>query len=195
MRQRCVIRRRFAGACGSRGGVSGYVPSLELLLYVATEAEEGRSDLIGQRQIPFGLGAQRRQMPYDQLPIRVHRSAYREFSRIRHWRWKISKKRLGREYLGRAWRRSGLRIVASGARVFRWPNLVPAIAIGQPQAVDLYRGGRVRRNAWGISRDAATGWEMRRTCQAAQCGPARDLSNREVGGGAVSGAEMNLLRE
>ena len=81
--------------------MSGYVPSLEAFSYIATEAEEGRSDLIGQRQVPFGFGwLKDGQMPYDQLPIRVHRIAYGEFSRDPTLALDDFKKRLGAEVFG-----------------------------------------------------------------------------------------------
>ncbi|HEV8379209.1 MAG TPA: hypothetical protein VGP99_10195 [Tepidisphaeraceae bacterium] len=99
LRDPAVIRQ---GAIRAReAGVSGYVPSLEAFSYVASEAEEGRSDLIGQRQVPFGFGwLKDGQMPYDQLPIRVHRIAYREFSREPTLTLEDFKKRLGREVFG-----------------------------------------------------------------------------------------------
>ena len=62
-------------------GVSGYVPSLEAFSYVPTRPEEGQRYLVGRRRIPFGFGWLRDgQMPYDELPIRVNRIAYREFT-------------------------------------------------------------------------------------------------------------------
>jgi len=82
-------------------GMSGYVPSLEAFSYIATETEEGRTDLIGQRQIPFGFGwLKDGQMPYNELPIRVNRIAYREFSREPSLTIEEFKTRLGREIFG-----------------------------------------------------------------------------------------------
>jgi hypothetical protein len=99
LRDPAAIRQ---GAIRAReAGVSGYLPSLEAFSYVATEAEEGRTDLIGQRQVPFGFGwLKTGEMPYDQLPIRVHRVAYREFSREPTLALDDFKKRLGREVFG-----------------------------------------------------------------------------------------------
>jgi hypothetical protein len=63
-------------------GCSGYVPSLEAFSYVATEPEEGQQYLVGRRQVPFGFGwLKDGQMPYNELPIRVNRVAYREYTR------------------------------------------------------------------------------------------------------------------
>jgi hypothetical protein len=99
LRDPAAIRQ---GALRAReAGVSGYVPSLEAFSYVASDAEEGRSDLVGQRQIPFGFGwLKEGQMPYDQLPLRVHRIAYREFSREPKLSMEDFKTRLGREIFG-----------------------------------------------------------------------------------------------
>jgi hypothetical protein len=72
-----------AGARRAReAGVTGYVPSLEAYGFVATEAEEGQAWLKGRRQVPLGFGwLAEGQPPYGELPMRVNRIAYREFSR------------------------------------------------------------------------------------------------------------------
>jgi hypothetical protein len=63
-------------------GVTGYVPSLEAYTFVATVAEEGQAWLKGRRQVPLGFGwLAPGDPPYDELPMRVNRIAYREFSR------------------------------------------------------------------------------------------------------------------
>jgi hypothetical protein len=99
LRDPAAIRANAARA--REAGVSGYVPSLEAFSYVATELEEGRKDLIGQRQVPFGFGwLKSGEMPYNELPIRVHRIAYREFSRNPALPMEEFKKRLGRELVG-----------------------------------------------------------------------------------------------
>jgi hypothetical protein len=73
--QRGAIRAKNAG-------VTGYVPSLEAHSFVATEAEEGQTWLIGRRLIPLGFGwLKASEPPYDELPMRVNRIAYREFCR------------------------------------------------------------------------------------------------------------------
>lgn len=70
------------GALRARNaGVTGYVPSLEAFSFVATEAEEGQDWLKGRRQIPLGFGwLNVGESPYNELPMRVNRIAYREFS-------------------------------------------------------------------------------------------------------------------
>jgi len=63
-------------------GVTGYVPSLEAYSFVATVAEEGQSWLKGKRPVPLGFGwLEPGDPPYYELPVRVNRIAYREFSR------------------------------------------------------------------------------------------------------------------
>jgi len=61
---------------------TGYVPSLEAFTYVPTEPEEGEQYLVGQRRVPYGFGwLKGGQIPYDELPIRVNRIAYRAYAR------------------------------------------------------------------------------------------------------------------
>ena len=50
--------------------------------YVPTEPEEGQRWLVGRRQVPYGFGwlpADR--VPYRELPVRVNRIAFREYTR------------------------------------------------------------------------------------------------------------------
>jgi hypothetical protein len=82
-------------------GVTGYVPSLEGFSYVATHVEEGRADLVGTRQVPFGFGwLGPGEMPFDELPVRVNRVAFREFSRDPGLPFDEFKARLGRDVFG-----------------------------------------------------------------------------------------------
>ena len=84
-------------------GVTGYVPSLEAFTFVATEAEEGQAWLKGRRQVPLGFGwLQPGDPPYDELPMRVNRIAYREFSRNPDLPFERFKEILGREVFGEA---------------------------------------------------------------------------------------------
>jgi hypothetical protein len=65
-----------------RESCTGYIPSLEVFTYVPTEPEERQQYLVGKRRVPFGFGwLKEGQMPYDELPSRVNRIAYREFTR------------------------------------------------------------------------------------------------------------------
>ncbi|MDB5351765.1 MAG: hypothetical protein JWN86_3012 [Planctomycetota bacterium] len=91
-----------AGARRARElGVSGYVPSLEAFTFVATEAEEGQAWLKGKRQVPLGFGwLEPGDPPYDELPMRVNRVAYREFSRNPDLAFEAFKLILGRDLFG-----------------------------------------------------------------------------------------------
>jgi hypothetical protein len=82
-------------------GVAGYVPSLEAYSFIATHPEEGQKYLVGQRQVPLGFGwLKSTQHPYDELPMRVNRLAYREFSREPDLPLEEFKRRLGKEVFG-----------------------------------------------------------------------------------------------
>jgi hypothetical protein len=93
-----------AGARRARElGVSGYVPSLEAFTFVATAAEEGQDWLKGRRQVPLGFGwLAPGDPPYDELPMRVNRVAYREFSRNPDLPFDRYEEILGREVFGDA---------------------------------------------------------------------------------------------
>jgi hypothetical protein len=63
-------------------GCTGYLPSFEVFTYVPTEPEEGQPDIVGKRQVPFGFGwLKEGQIPYNELPARVNRVAFREYTR------------------------------------------------------------------------------------------------------------------
>jgi hypothetical protein len=84
-------------------GVTGYVPSLEAYSFVATVAEEGQAWLKGRRQVPLGFGwLHPGDPPYDELPMRVNRIAYREFSHNPNMPFDRYKVVLGREVFGEA---------------------------------------------------------------------------------------------
>ena len=91
-----------AGARRAREiGATGYVPSLEAFTFVATEAEEGQGWLRGARQLPLGFGwLAPGDPPYDELPCRVQRIAYREFARNPDLSWDDFRAILGRDLFG-----------------------------------------------------------------------------------------------
>jgi len=61
---------------------NGYIPSLESFTYIPTELEEGQQYLVGKRRVPFGFGwLKSGQQPCDELPIRINRIAFREYTR------------------------------------------------------------------------------------------------------------------
>jgi hypothetical protein len=92
--------RRGAGRA-REAGVTGYVPSLEAFGFVATEPEEGQRRLVGRRQVPLGMGwLKAGDPPYDELPLRVNRIAYREFTRNPDLSFDRFKETLGREVFG-----------------------------------------------------------------------------------------------
>ncbi len=100
-----ALRRPQAVRAGARrardAGVTGYVPSLEAYTFVSTEAEEGQAWLRGRRQVPLGMGwLKAGDPPYDELPVRVNRTAYREFSRNPDLPFQRYKEVLGREVFG-----------------------------------------------------------------------------------------------
>jgi hypothetical protein len=76
---------------------------LEAYSFVATVSEENQTWLKGRRQVPFGFGwLAPGDPPYDELPIRVNRIAYREFSRNPDLPFEKFKEVLGREVFGKA---------------------------------------------------------------------------------------------
>lgn len=84
-------------------GCSGYLPSLEAYSYVTAEPEDGRADLVGRRQAPFGFGWLREgEMPYDELAVRINRTAYREYTRDPDLSDEDFLSLLGRELFGSA---------------------------------------------------------------------------------------------
>ncbi|WZO97468.1 hypothetical protein EP7_004502 [Isosphaeraceae bacterium EP7] len=84
-----------------QAGMNGYIPSMEAFTFVATEAEEGQPWLKGRRQVPLGFGwLEPGEPPYDELPMRVNRIAYREFSRDPDLQLERFEEILGREVLG-----------------------------------------------------------------------------------------------
>jgi hypothetical protein len=91
-----------AGARRARqAGVTGYVPSLEAYGFLATEAEENQAWLKGRRQVPLGFGwLAPGDPPYDELPMRVNRLAYREFSRDPELPFEAFRQTLGRDVFG-----------------------------------------------------------------------------------------------
>jgi hypothetical protein len=61
--------------------VNGFIPSLEAFSFVAKAPESGEPWIAGKRLRPFGFEPQREgKMPYNTLPVRVQRFAYRTFS-------------------------------------------------------------------------------------------------------------------
>jgi hypothetical protein len=83
--------------------ISGYVPSFEGFSFRADHPEGGEQFLIGQRLKPFGFDwLPDGRNPYNELPIRVNRIAYREFTHDPDLDYAEFQKRLGAELFGAA---------------------------------------------------------------------------------------------
>jgi hypothetical protein len=82
-------------------GVTGFLPSLEAFSYVPEAAEAGEQWVVGKRHKPFGfdpLGDGK--MPYDMLPVRVQRFAYRAFSHDPDLEFANFERQLGEHFFG-----------------------------------------------------------------------------------------------
>ncbi len=82
---------------------TGYLPSLEVFTYVPTEPEEGQAYIVGKRRVPYGFGwLDEGRMPYDELPVRVNRIAYRAYCRMPDLSDEAFRTLLGRALFGSA---------------------------------------------------------------------------------------------
>src|SRR5262249_32270567 len=71
-----------AARTGQQHSVTGFIPSLEALSFIAREPESGEPWIWGNRIHPYGFDPEREgKVPYKTLPVRVQRFAYRMFSR------------------------------------------------------------------------------------------------------------------
>lgn len=83
-------------------GLSGYVPSLEAFCYKLEHAENGEPEIVGKQLKPFGFPwLHDGKMPYNELPVRVNRIAYREFTRNPNLTEDGFKRILGNEIFGK----------------------------------------------------------------------------------------------
>jgi hypothetical protein len=160
--------------------VGGYVPSLEAFSYMATEPEEGQRWLVGRRQVPLGFGWLRPgQMPYGELPLRVNRIAYREFSRDPDLPFAEFRKRLGREVFGPGATPQAvddlLELQAAFARERTWCQPSPVVA---PERVRALK----QQGQLGAARAAGYRAALDRL---------REVERRSRGGGAT--AEVNRI--
>jgi hypothetical protein len=82
-------------------GVTGFVPSLEAFSYIADRPEAGEPWVVGKRHRPFGFDpAAEGKMPYNTLPVRVQRFAYRAFSRTPELEFADFERQLGNHFFG-----------------------------------------------------------------------------------------------
>jgi hypothetical protein len=83
---------------------TGFLPSLECYSYIETHEEFGEPWLKGQRQAPFGFGwLKEGASPYRELPVRMARIAYREYSRNPDLSDADLQSALGLELFGEGW--------------------------------------------------------------------------------------------
>jgi hypothetical protein len=79
----------------------GYLPSLEPFSYVLSREEFGASHLVGKRLSPLGFDwMEERRRPLRELPARVLRFAFREFSKEPNLTDEEFRKRVGNHFLG-----------------------------------------------------------------------------------------------
>lgn len=109
---RTGARRARAAHC------TGFMPSLECYTYVATHEEFGEPWLNGRRQVPFGFGWLAEGVsPYRELPVRVARIAYREFTLNPDLNDDAFHAVLGAELFGRHWQLAQVEDVLELCRV------------------------------------------------------------------------------
>lgn len=84
-----------------RNRFTGYIPSLEAMSFLPSHIEGGEPWTVTKRQVPFGIGwVPFDRPPYDELPIRAIRIAYREFTKNPDLPMQEFRERLGREIFG-----------------------------------------------------------------------------------------------
>ncbi len=82
-------------------GVTGFLPSLEAYSYVPDTPEAGEPWVVGKRHRPFGFDPHADgKMPYNTLPVRVQRFAYRTFSHEPELEFTQFENRLGEHFFG-----------------------------------------------------------------------------------------------
>jgi hypothetical protein len=92
-----------AARMGREHHVAGFIPSLEAFSYVPDRPEAGEPWVVGKRHSPFGFDPLAEgKMPYNALPVRVQRFAYRSFSEDPDMEFAEFKRRLGEHFFGPA---------------------------------------------------------------------------------------------
>ncbi|HRY49363.1 MAG TPA: hypothetical protein P5186_15040 [Candidatus Paceibacterota bacterium] len=109
-----------AGARRAReSNCTGFMPTLECYSYVQTHEEFGEPWLKGRRQVPFGFGwLPEGASPYRELPLRVIRLAYREYTANPDLSDAAFQAIMGRELFGRNWQSSDVEDALELCRVF-----------------------------------------------------------------------------
>ena len=111
--------------------MTGFVPTLEGFSFRVEHPDGGELFLLGKRLKPFGFdwladGAQ----PFDELPVRVNRIAYREFTRQPDLDFGEFKKRLATDVFGSADAVGGGRSALPPGSILRGSFLVFGVADG-----------------------------------------------------------------
>jgi hypothetical protein len=84
-------------------GVAGFIPSLEAFSYTPDRPEAREPWVVGKRHKPFGFDASADgKMPYNTLPVRVQRFAYRTFSQKPDAAFAEFEQQLGEHFFGRS---------------------------------------------------------------------------------------------
>jgi putative glycosyl hydrolase-like family 6 (GHL6) protein len=82
-------------------GVVGFIPSLEAFSYIPDRPEAGEPWVVGKRHLPFGFDPTAEgKMPYNMLPVRVQRFAYRAFSQNPELKYSDFERQLGEHFFG-----------------------------------------------------------------------------------------------
>ena len=90
-----------AARTARRNGAMGFIPSLEAFSYVATAPEAGEPSVVGKRHQPFGFDAEGEgRMPYNTLPVRVQRFAFKTYSQAPDLDDAEFQSRLGQHFFG-----------------------------------------------------------------------------------------------
>jgi hypothetical protein len=149
---------RDAARRARRERCSGYVPSLEAFTYVPTEPEEGCQYLVSKRHVPYGFGwLKDGQVPYHELPIRVSRVAYREYTRDPDLSDADFRAALGRELFGASATPEAVADALELQRVFAtertWCQPAPAVSPVRVEA--LKAAGRLTERKRAEYRAAA----------------------------------------
>lgn len=82
--------------------VTGFIPSLEAFSYTPDRPEAGEPWVVGKRHKPFGFDRlSDGKMPYNALPVRVQRFAYRAFSQDPDLEFAKFERQLGEHFFGK----------------------------------------------------------------------------------------------
>ena len=82
-------------------GVTGFVPSLEAYSYIPDRPEAGEPWVVAKRHHPFGFDpTMEGKMPFNTLPVRVQRFAFRTFSQTPELEFAEFERKVGEHFFG-----------------------------------------------------------------------------------------------